>query len=368
MGLCHGKPVYDPPTPEEIKRNKEINQLIKKEKQQIKRELPITNKILLLGPADAGKSTVLKQFRYIYSHGMDEEERKTYRGPIIWNTVESMYHMLEAINNYSYNFEMEESLKYSQLILKETYDVLNNDQKCPVCPKEFVDAIKFLWTKEPAIKRVYDKRNEYNLIDSAEYFLNEVDRVLVEDFIPTKDDVLFCRIMTTKILETKIVISRIIFKIYDVGGHKSLRNQWADYFDDVTALIFIVSLSSYDQNMVENPEMNQINDALGLFQTIIQLPHFQETAMMLFLSKIDLFKKKIKVSPIENYFPDYKDGSEYSKAISYFGAKFTSLNKNEDRQIYTHLTWATDTKNMKYVFAVVTETVKRNNLKNAGLS
>jgi len=50
------------------------------------------------------------------------------------------------------------------------------------------------------------------LILNEKSFLNEVDRVLVDDFIPTKDDVLFCRIMTTKILETKIVISRIIFK------------------------------------------------------------------------------------------------------------------------------------------------------------
>jgi len=51
---------------------------------------------------------------------------------------------------------------------------------------------------------------------------------------------------------------------------------------------------------------SQINDALGLFQTIIQLPHFKNTSLMLFLSKIDLFKKKIKTSPIENYFPDYQ--------------------------------------------------------------
>ncbi|OUM59637.1 hypothetical protein PIROE2DRAFT_46868, partial [Piromyces sp. E2] len=86
-------------------------------------------------------------------------------------------------------------------------------------------------------------------------FLDEANRILEKDYIPTKEDVLFCRKMTTKILETKIVISRIIYRIYDVGGHKNLRNQWADYFDDVTALIFIVSLSSYDQNMVENPEM-----------------------------------------------------------------------------------------------------------------
>jgi len=367
MGLCHGKVLYEPPTKAEIQRNKEINELIKKEKQQIKKELSITNKILLLGPADAGKSTILKQFRYIYSDGISEEERKTYKRSIIWNTIESMFNMIEAANRYNYEYELNESNEYSQLIQKEIYNVLSSDNDSPEVPVNFINAIDFLWKNEPVIKKVFDKRNEYNLIDSAEYFLNDVKRILGKDYIPTKDDVLFCRSMTTKILEVKIVITRIIYKIYDVGGHKNLRNQWADYFDDVTALIFIVSLSSYDQNMVENPEMNQINDALNLFQTIIQLPQFTNTSLMLFLSKIDLFKKKIKRSPIENYFPDYDGGKDYSKAITYFGGKFISLNKNKDKQIYTHLTWATDTKSMKVVFAVVTETVRRGNLKNAGL-
>jgi len=49
MGLCHGKELYEPPTKDEIQRNKEINIIIKKEKQQIKKESANTNKILLLG-------------------------------------------------------------------------------------------------------------------------------------------------------------------------------------------------------------------------------------------------------------------------------------------------------------------------------
>ncbi|ORX81497.1 G-protein alpha subunit [Anaeromyces robustus] len=366
MGLCQGR-LYDPPTKDEIRRNKEINSLIKKERKQIKRELSSTYKILLLGPADAGKSTVLKQFRYIYSNGIGEEERKTYRPSIIWNTVESMHQMIEALNQYPYTYEMEESENYSRFISKEIYNVLNDDQENPKVPKEFIKAIRFLWNKEPAIKKVFKKRNEYNLIDSAEYFLNDVERVLADDYIPTKDDVLLCRSMTKKIQEVDIVITRITYRIYDVGGHKSLRCQWADYFDDVTAIIFIVSLSSYDQNMVENPEMNQINDALGLFQTIIRLPQFEATSLILFLSKIDLFKNKLKNSPIENFFPDYQGGQDYTKAITYFGGKFISLNKNQDKQIYTHLTWATDTNSMKVVFGVVTETVRMGNLKSAGL-
>lgn len=365
MGICQGK-LYSS-TKEEKQKNKEINKMIEKERQKMKQELPVTNKILLLGPAEAGKSTVLKQFRYIYADGINEKEKLTYKRSIIWNTVESMGNMVEALNRYDISYSLPESAKYAQLISKDLYDVLNSDNDNPKIPDNFIEAIEFLWTKEPAIKQVYSKKNEYNLIDSADYFLNDSRRILSDDYIPTDQDVLHCRIMTTKILETKIMISRVIYKIYDVGGHKSLRNQWVDYFDDVTAIIFITSLSCYDQNMAENPSMNQMNDALGLFQIIVSLPQFKITSLILFLSKIDLFKKKIKTSPIENYFPDYDGGDDYAKAISYFGGKIISLNKNKDKQIFTHLTWATDTKSMKVVFTVVTETVRRENLKNAGL-
>ncbi|OUM59636.1 hypothetical protein PIROE2DRAFT_63630 [Piromyces sp. E2] len=127
MGLCQGKPYYDPPTKAEIQRNKEINEFLKKEKQQIKKELSITNKILLLGPADAGKSTILKQFRYVYSDGIGEEERMTYKRTIIWNTIESMNHLIEAVNRYSYNYELEESNECSQYFSKEIINVLNTE-------------------------------------------------------------------------------------------------------------------------------------------------------------------------------------------------------------------------------------------------
>lgn len=38
----------------------------------------------------------------------------------------------------------------------------------------------------------------------------------------------------------------------DVGGQKSERRKWINFFQDVTSLLFLVSLSGYDQCLFED--------------------------------------------------------------------------------------------------------------------
>jgi guanine nucleotide-binding protein G(i) subunit alpha len=47
--------------------------------------------------------------------------------------------------------------------------------------------------------------------------------------------------------------------------------------------------------------------------------------------------------------------------------KFLRLNKDKNQQIYTHFTCATDTEQMKFVMAAVTDILIQNNLRDLGL-
>lgn len=38
--------------------------------------------------------------------------------------------------------------------------------------------------------------------------------------------------------------------VYDVGGQRSQRRKWIYCFDDVKAVLFVVSLSAYDMTLV----------------------------------------------------------------------------------------------------------------------
>lgn len=54
--------------------------------------------------------------------------------------------------------------------------------------------------------------------------------------------------------------SRKRLVMIDVGGQKSERRKWIHCFQDVTAILFLVSLSGYDQCLVE--ERNAVRTSL----------------------------------------------------------------------------------------------------------
>ena len=88
------------------------------------------------------------------------------------------------------------------------------EQACP--PSRVVQALKYLWSS-PSIQQAYERRNEFQLIDSASYFLDDLDRVCTSDFEPTDDDILRTRVRTTGIVKIEfefrhlMVIERTIF-------------------------------------------------------------------------------------------------------------------------------------------------------------
>ena len=47
-------------------------------------------------------------------------------------------------------------------------------------------------------------------------------------------------------------IGELTYKLFDVGGQRSERKKWIHCFKNVMALVFLVSLSEYDQMLYEN--------------------------------------------------------------------------------------------------------------------
>jgi guanine nucleotide-binding protein G(i) subunit alpha len=98
--------------------------------------------------------------------------------------------------------------------------------------------------------------------------------------------------------------SRIHF--FDVSGLKHHRKGWISYFDHVHSILFVASLSSYDQNMVEDATINRMSDSLVLFDQMSNHPLLTNIDIILFLNKRDIYSKKVKKVPISKYFPEYQ--------------------------------------------------------------
>jgi len=183
-----------------------------------------------------------------------------------------------------------------------------------------------------------------------------------------------CRIRTSGIVEERYDIDGVEFVIYDVGGQRNERKKWIHCFEDVTAVIFVAALSEYDQTLYEQANVNRMSEALTLFKDIVNNQYFGQSAMILFLNKKDLFENKCLEVPI-NSIPEFNDfdgatGGEdaYDDGVKYFEEKFLSQvdESAEKKQVYTHITCATDQDNVKTVFNACKETILRSNLTGSG--
>lgn len=56
------------------------------------------------------------------------------------------------------------------------------------------------------------------------------------------------------------------FRLFDVGGQRSERKKWIHCFEDVTAIIFCVAMSEYDQVLHEDETtVNNVTNLLLIY-------------------------------------------------------------------------------------------------------
>jgi len=315
-------------------------------------------KLLLLGAGESGKSTLFKQMITIYGKGFPEDERKTYANIISNNVLVSM----RALIKYSAKFgEINPSLSESKSILEQE---MKEDQ--PVT-RELAAHVKLLWD-DAIIQETYSHQNEFQITDSAKYFFDKVEEIGDPNYVPTEQDVLRSRAPTTGIVENAFEIEGNQFKMFDVGGQRNERKKWIHCFENVTSVIFVVAMSEYNQVLYEDESMNRLRESLNLFEEICNSKWFRKTSMILFLNKHDIFLEKIEISPLCDFFPEYVGGTSSDEASEWIQQQFEEKNEDpENKQIYTHVTCATDTKNVAAVFNAVKDILIRKSLDRIGL-
>ncbi|KAJ3016922.1 guanine nucleotide-binding protein subunit alpha [Thoreauomyces humboldtii] len=343
-----------------VERNKSkvIDTGIQKEKVALKNEV----KMLLLGTGESGKSTVLKQMKLMYDKGFSLEEREGFRMVIFSNTYQSMRCILEAMTTMEIGLADPANEEHRATIMGLPSHQLDEQGLLTGVAK----AIKALWGDD-GVQAAYARSSEYQLNDSASYYFESIDRIASPDFMPTDQDVLRSRVKTTGIAESTFHIGELVYRLYDVGGQRSERRKWIHCFEKVTAVVFLVAISEYDQHLVEDKSVNRIQEALALFDSICNSRWFVKANMILFLNKIDLFKEKIQKVPLSNYFEDYKGGSDYKSASEYMAKRFRRLNQSPTKDVFVHFTCATDTSAMKFVLDAVNVMIFKEKMLKTGL-
>ncbi|RWS24537.1 guanine nucleotide-binding protein G(s) subunit alpha-like protein [Leptotrombidium deliense] len=375
------------------KASKEIDKSITRWMKNYKKSI----KLLLLGAGESGKTTIIKQMKILHIKGFSDEERKE-------KVIEIRINLLEAIKELTANMiYLDPPITVADSSNQKFVDFINSVSTPEECSfsEQFYDSLQKVWTDE-GVQQCFQRCNEYAIMDSAKYFLDQIDTIRRNDYIPSDADILRCRRRTSDIqkieFEVKvplkygggaqsfwlfIILSIINFsRMFDVGGQRGERRKWIQVFDGITAVLFLVACSGFDTRIREDNQTNRLQEALKLFEEVWSSRFLRDSGFILFLNKQDILREKVENgADLSNYFTDYttyksdeneKDALyEYKKARAFIRDKFIAVTKKKPdhrkfstgdyiyfdnyeeikkRECFWHYTIATDTDNIKKVF------------------
>ncbi|XP_026180917.1 guanine nucleotide-binding protein G(o) subunit alpha-like [Mastacembelus armatus] len=317
-------------------------------------------KILMLGTAESGKSTLIKQIKIIHSHGFSKQELISFKPAVLDNLLNSMKFVLRGMGMLRINLANKNNKIHARSILSCSHCLGDDHELLPFVAHAFCS----LWADQ-GVRAAAARGYEFELNDSALYFFENMSRIIAPNYVPTETDVLRVRVRTCGIIETQFQVDGVMFRLYDVGGQRSERRKWLRCFDCIQAVLFVVALSSYDTTLMDDPSVNRLQESLELFTSICSNTIFKRTSLILFMNKTDLFRAKILCSGrhLRFYLSSYKGADvDVDAAARHITAMFSACNNNPDKTVYHHFTTATDTTNVQVVFQMVIDLIVKQNV------
>eukprot|EP01130_Rhizamoeba_saxonica_P002229 TRINITY_DN12078_c0_g1_i1.p1 TRINITY_DN12078_c0_g1~~TRINITY_DN12078_c0_g1_i1.p1 ORF type:complete len:352 (-),score=85.33 TRINITY_DN12078_c0_g1_i1:19-1074(-) len=310
-------------------------------------------KLLLLGPGESGKSTFAKQVRCLQASDFNKQEKADFLLIIRQNVLEGMKQLVLGADMLGFEVSDDIEDHVDRIMEMEGFDINHDDG----VPDTFEEDVWSIWVDE-GIQQAFARRNEFYFLESVGiYYLRKrkyLQRLCSSDYVPTQTDIMYARSKTTGISELQFSIDGNEFLIVDVGGQRTERKKWIHCFDTVTAVLFMVGTSEYDQNLYEQADVNRMDEALQLWKDVIDCVFFDNVAYFLILNKMDLFEEKIKTVDLNvcPAFHDYKGGNDKAKAIDYIREKFRSM-VEPGKTLYIQTSTATDSRLIEELWLMV---------------
>ena|ERR1700722_18669329 len=208
--------------------------------------------------------------RLIHKVPFTPEEIESYRQLVFNNLTHGIKYVLDAMEDMELKVS-EENIPHIDLI-ENANDIRDGE----AFPRRFYDPLKSLWL-DPNVKQAWSRGNEAALPEkcvhrslhpqriprlsfataspySLPYFFSSLDRLFDPQYQPNEQDIIRSRARTIGITETNFQLGDNEMLMVDVGGQKSERRKWIHCFQDVTSILFLVSLSGYDQCLVEDKD------------------------------------------------------------------------------------------------------------------
>jgi len=291
--------------------------------------------LLLFGTGDSGKSTFFKQFNFAFSKRTSEPYSHDF---LVSNIFLSLHRLLFGLNPLHLDLENPRLEREKVEILKrEAYSEVNVEK---LMAKRGL--FKQFW-RNRAVREAFYRGSRFHLSASTEYWMDNAERIIDKDYQVNENDLLRTYVKTTGLSIAKFEANGLHWKLSDTGGQRSERPKWVHVLNTVHVVFFIVSLSEFDQMLVEDNQQNRLQESLVLFESLCNCRWLKNVPIVIFFNKVDLFVDKFGKVPFQKYFPRYSGGDDPKKALEFIMREFTRLDHREGpKKLFTHVTCAID--------------------------
>ncbi|KLO18972.1 G-alpha-domain-containing protein [Schizopora paradoxa] len=231
-----------------------------------------------------------------------------------------------------------------------------------------------LWG-DSAVREFTGKMSD-GLGDEAEFFLGNIARIVDPLYAPTDEDVIRARLRTMGVQEHRIKMENGPYQgrewvVYDVGGARSQRAQWAKYFSAIHAIIFLAPISAFDQHLHEDRRVNRLDDTVQLWKQVCSNKLIQNTEIVVFLNKQDLLARKLASGiRFSSWVRNYRGAEDAESVSNYLKTKFTDIFRQSQRppsSLHMFFTSVVDTKATSITLVAVQDGILKNHLSDLDL-
>ncbi|KAK6995731.1 putative G protein alpha chain [Favolaschia claudopus] len=347
---------------------------------ELRRKKELYNvKIIVLGPKNCGKTTMLKGIRSLYAPKAFYAESDAWRPVIRLNLVRSINYVIGLVLEEQSSTSLPELKRSATKIASDLREVEETLFSCIAPPEMILQAgwyrlgsvaefssgnllvpyrrehmregeeranqllsacvsdMQELWTANETQQLLQE--HEIELKTQPGFFLDDLQRICDENYLPTTSDILRTRVHNSVTDgpakheipgEPPFTWASGTLTAYEMKGAftTSERAQWAQFVDDVACLIFLIPISAFDEIYYENDIlMHPLEQSFKQWRAICSNRLLASVSLTVCLTKIDILRQKVQSGKqFSRFVTSYLDMPNDAAAIlSYASEKVKSI-------------------------------------------
>ena len=249
------------------------------------------------------------------SKALEQGKEDIYRNILIdaYDLCKYSYRYHSKTTNDKFKFSSQELQDVCYKISTWPSHFILEDPSTRLTRSVAVDISK-LWNDQ-AMQNAWLERKRYSIMDNTPYFLDKILEIIPKEeekeYEASFEDLLRIYDSTTGIIVKRFrsatEFGEYQLEVTDVGGARAERRKWFRLFDNVSCVIYAMSLSKYDEFVFEDNTANCWDETLRLFEKTSHEKVFDKCDWVIIFNKVDLFEKKILEVPFTVYKPEFNE-------------------------------------------------------------